>query len=97
MTQASVLVVEDNDLERQITADTLREILGRLNRATKAGGSTKKAEELKERLEGMLTIFDIVNAAYMQVFSGTDAATDLKELLDIARQTKLLPAETPGL
>src|SRR6202050_1500988 len=25
MTQASVLVVEDNDLERQITADTLRE------------------------------------------------------------------------
>ena len=25
MSQASVLVVEDNDLERQITADTLRE------------------------------------------------------------------------
>lgn len=90
------IVRERKRREIDPTADTLREILGRLNRATMGSGGSLQAEQLKERLEGMLTIFDIVNAVYMQVFSGTDAATDLKELLDIARQTKLLPAESPG-
>ncbi len=90
------IVRERKRREIDPTADALREILGRLKRASQNGPKNPKADELRERLEGMLEIFDIANAAYMQVFNGTDAATDLKEILDLARQTKLLPAETPG-
>ena len=51
MTQASVLVVEDNDLERQITADTLRE----------EGFAVEEAAVGKRALELLaLSRFDVV-------------------------------------
>src|SRR3984957_21315360 len=53
MTQASVLVVEDNDLERQITADTLREE----GFAVEEAAVGKRAMELLalSRFDGVLT------------------------------------------
>lgn len=90
------IVRERKRRELDPTADAIREILGRLKRANDAGKASVEAVLLQKRMEGMLEIFDIVDAAYRQVFSGSDAAKDLQELIGIAQAAKLIPAESPG-
>lgn len=90
------IVRERKRRELDPTADSIREILGSLKRATAAGQASPGAIALQARMEGMLEIFNIVDAAYRQVFSGGDAAKDLKELLGLAQAARLIPVETPG-
>lgn len=70
MTQASVLVVEDNDLERQITADTLRD----------EGFAVEEAAVGKRAMELLaLSSFDVVLTDLMMPgMSGEELLTNVK-------------------
>lgn len=68
------------------TADAIREVLTKLP----AGSNHSETEALRSRLQGLLEIFDIIDAAYKQIFRGPDPAVDLQDLLGAARNAKLL-------
>jgi DNA-binding transcriptional regulator GbsR (MarR family) len=74
------------------TADAIREVLTKLTPDATDSGVTM----LRTRLEGLLEIFDIIDAAYKQVFRGPDPALDLQGLLGAARKANLLDGTDLG-
>jgi DNA-binding transcriptional regulator GbsR (MarR family) len=75
------------------TADAIREVLTKLGTDDHDPG----VRILRTRLEGLLEIFDIIDAAYKQVFRGTDPALDLQGLLGAARRANLIDDEVGAL
>lgn len=65
------------------TADAIRECLSKLPQ----GDKSEEAEVLRARLEGLLEVFDIIDAAYRQVFSSEETLNELKGLVNPTRST----------
>lgn len=61
------------------TADAIRECLLKLP----STDSTEEADVLRNRLQGLLEVFEIIDAAYRQVFLSEDALNDLKALRSV--------------
>jgi HTH-type transcriptional regulator, glycine betaine synthesis regulator len=59
------------------TADALRECLQKLP----PGDDSVEANVLRARLQGLLEVFDIIDAAYQQVFSSDEAFGQFKDLV----------------
>ncbi len=60
------------------TTDAIRECLQRVPK----GEPSPQAETMKVRLEALLEIFDVLDAAYRQVFGQDRSLVEMKELLD---------------
>ena len=65
------------------TADAIRECLSKLP----ASDTSEDAEVLRARLEGLLEVFDIIDAAYRQVFSSEETLNELKSLVNPTRSS----------
>lgn len=59
------------------TADALRECLNMLVSSGESG------EEMRRRLQGLMEIFELIDAAYRQAFSTDEAVDELKRTLQI--------------
>jgi HTH-type transcriptional regulator, glycine betaine synthesis regulator len=60
------------------TADAIRECIQRLPESDKSEG----AQTLRARLEALLEIFDLIDAAYRQVFGAERSLDEIRELVD---------------
>ncbi len=65
------------------TADAIRECLSKLP----PSDTSDDANVLRARLEGLLEVFDIIDAAYRQVFSSEETLNELKGLVKPTRST----------
>ncbi len=65
------------------TADAIRECLLKLP----TSDTCDEAQTLRARLEGLLEVFDIIDAAYRQVFSSEESLNELKSLVKAPRST----------
>jgi DNA-binding transcriptional regulator GbsR (MarR family) len=64
------------------TADAIRECIHRLPASDKSEG----ADTLRARLEALLEIFDLIDAAYKQVFGAERSVSEMKDLLSQAHR-----------
>jgi len=62
--------------ETDPNAEALRDCIGRISKDSSEG-----AETLRKRLKALLEIFELVDAAYQQVFSSDNAFEEAKHLL----------------
>lgn len=65
------------------TADAIREVISKIPR----GAESEEARELRERLSGLLEIFELIDAAYKQVFSTDDALAEFASMLKAGEVT----------
>lgn len=71
------VVKERKRREIDPTADAIRECLAKLPK----GEDSDEAKILRSRLESLLEIFDLMDAAYKQIFNSDSALMDLKTMM----------------
>ena len=85
------VVRERKRRELDPTAGAIREVLAMLPPDGSLDGSqAEDSEALRRRLEGLLEIFEIIDAAFRQIFGVGDQPLDFQELLDEARKSPFL-------
>lgn len=81
------LIRERKRRELDPTADVIRECLGKL--PVNPDGELERT--LRVRLEALIEIFDLIDAAYKQVFSTDEAVASLREMLTNPDPDRVLP------
>lgn len=82
------VVRERKRRELDPTADAIREVLTMLPaEGAYDGGDRQQVDSLRWRLQGLLEIFEIIDAAFRQIFGVGDALVDMHQLLEEAKRT----------
>jgi len=90
------VVRERKRRELDPTSAAIREVLAMIPpQNSERAKSDKDVNALRSRLQGLLEIFEIIDAAFQQIFGIGDHPTDLKELLEEARKATLLGDVSP--
>lgn len=82
------VVRERKRRELDPTADAIREVLTMLPpEETYQGLDKAQVDSLRWRLQGLLEIFEIIDAAFRQIFGVGDSLVDVHKLLEEAKRT----------